>query len=93
MSTSTDVAFDEATLRRFADLTIGFAANLQGVGNALDAARSSYDDAYKQLSTGRDNLVVQANKLKELGVKTKNDLPASLVNTAVSSNDSSYPLP
>jgi aminopeptidase len=29
MSTSTDVAFDQATLERFADLTIGFAANLQ----------------------------------------------------------------
>jgi aminopeptidase len=29
MSTSIDVAFDQATLERFADLTIGFAANLQ----------------------------------------------------------------
>jgi aminopeptidase len=29
MSTSTDVAFDEATLERFADLTVAFAANLQ----------------------------------------------------------------
>jgi aminopeptidase len=29
MSTSTDVAFDPTTLERFADLTIGFAANVQ----------------------------------------------------------------
>jgi aminopeptidase len=29
MSTTTDVAFDEATLERFAELTIGFAANVQ----------------------------------------------------------------
>jgi aminopeptidase len=29
MSTSTDVAFDRATLERFADLAIGFAANVQ----------------------------------------------------------------
>jgi aminopeptidase len=29
MSTITDVAFDEATLERFAELTIGFAANVQ----------------------------------------------------------------
>src|SRR5512132_249841 len=29
MSTTTDAAFDEATLERFADLTIGFAANVQ----------------------------------------------------------------
>jgi aminopeptidase len=29
MTTTTDVAFDQATLERFADLTIGFAANVQ----------------------------------------------------------------
>jgi aminopeptidase len=29
MNTTTDVAFDQATLERFADLTIGFAANVQ----------------------------------------------------------------
>src|SRR3954447_6694948 len=29
MSTTTDVAFDSVTLERFADLTIGFAANVQ----------------------------------------------------------------
>ena len=29
MTTSTDVAFDEATLERFADLAVGFAANVQ----------------------------------------------------------------
>ena len=29
MTTSTDIAFDEATLERFADLAIGFAANVQ----------------------------------------------------------------
>jgi aminopeptidase len=29
MSTTTDVAFDEATLERFAELTVGFAANVQ----------------------------------------------------------------
>ena len=29
MTTTTDVAFDEATLERFADLTIGFGANVQ----------------------------------------------------------------
>ena len=75
------------------DKFVGFVTNLQSVGNALDSARSSYDDAYKQLSAGRDNLVVQATKLKELGVKTKNELPASLVGNAITSNDSSSPLP
>lgn len=62
---------------------VGFISNLQGIGSALDSARSCYDDAYKQLSTGRDNLVAQATKLKALGVKTKNELPESLLTAAI----------
>ena len=65
----------------------GFIANLQSVGGALDSAQSSYQDAFKQLSTGRDNLVVQALKLKELGVKTKSDIPSSLTNAALTEED------
>ncbi|HTJ13891.1 MAG TPA: DNA recombination protein RmuC [Dinghuibacter sp.] len=64
------------------DKFVGFVTNLQGVGLALDNARSSYDEAYKQLNTGRDNLVLQATKLKALGVKTKRELPDSLANSA-----------
>ena len=66
------------------DKFVGFVSNLQNVGNALESARTSYDDAFKQLSTGRDNLVAQAIKLKGLGVKTKSDLPGSIVNDALS---------
>lgn len=61
------------------DKFVGFVNNLQNVGNALDSARSAYDDAYKQLSTGRDNLVSQSIKLKDLGIKTKSDLPGSML--------------
>jgi len=65
---------------------VGFVNNLQNVGNALDSARSVYDDAYKQLSTGRDNLVSQAIKLKDLGIKTKTDLPGSMLTDAQSAD-------
>ncbi|MBS1602094.1 MAG: DNA recombination protein RmuC [Bacteroidetes bacterium] len=64
---------------RLYDKFVGFVNNLQNIGSSLDSARSAYDDAYKQLSTGRDNLVSQATKLKDLGVKTKTDLPGSLL--------------
>lgn len=60
----------------------GFVKNLQSVGQALDAAQTSYEDAFKQLSTGKDNLVIQANKLKNLGIKTKGELPTALLNDA-----------
>jgi DNA recombination protein RmuC len=65
----------------------GFIGNLQSLGGALDSAQSSYQDAFKQLSTGRDNLVVQAMKLKELGLKTKSELPSSLINNALTDED------
>lgn len=64
------------------DKFVGFIANLEDVGDHLLKARNKYDDAYKQLSTGNDNLVTQANKLKELGVKAKKTLPGQLVNDA-----------
>jgi DNA recombination protein RmuC len=72
---------------RLYDKFSGFIANLQNVGGALDSAQSSYQDAFKQLSTGRDNLVVQAMKLKELGLKTKSELPSSLINNTLTEED------
>jgi len=64
------------------DKFAGFVKNLQSVGQALDAAQTSYEDAFKQLSTGKDNLIIQATKLKNLGIKTKGELPSALLNDA-----------
>ena len=61
------------------DKFVGFIENLEKLGKNLDTARNSYQDAYKQLSTGNDNLVLQTQKLKELGVKNKKELPQSLI--------------
>ncbi len=63
---------------RLYDKFVGFVTNLQRVGTALGVAQSAYDDAFKQLSTGKDNLVQQAGKLKDLGIKAKNELPEAL---------------
>ena len=35
---------------------VAFTASLEGVGQSLDAARDKYNDAYKRLCTGNDNL-------------------------------------
>ena len=64
------------------DKFVGFVANLEGVGEHLDKAQDKYSEAYKQLSTGNDNLVLQATKLKALGLKTKKELPKAIENTA-----------
>ena len=63
------------------DKFVGFISNLQDVGDHLQKAQNKYGEAYKQLATGNDNLVTQATKLKELGLKTKKSLPEQLLNT------------
>jgi DNA recombination protein RmuC len=64
------------------DKFTGFVENLEKVGKHLDNAKTSYDNAHSQLKTGNDNLVLQANKLKELGVKNKKELSKNLVQEA-----------
>lgn len=62
------------------DKFVGFTENLEKLGKQLSSAQSSYDDAYNQLASGNDNLVLQATKLKKLGVKNKKELKSSLEN-------------
>ena len=59
---------------------MGFISNLQDLGDHLQKAQNKYGEAYKQLATGNDNLVTQATKLKDLGLKTKKHLPEELSN-------------
>ncbi len=64
------------------DKFVGFIENLEKLGKNLDTAQNSYQDAYKQLSTGNDNLILQTQKLKNLGIKNKKDLPQSLIDNS-----------
>ncbi|MDQ1857373.1 MULTISPECIES: DNA recombination protein RmuC [unclassified Chryseobacterium] len=64
---------------RLYDKFVGFVENLEKVGRNLDQAKNVFNDAYKQLHTGNDNLVIQTQKLKSLGIKNKKDLPQSLI--------------
>ena len=61
------------------DKFVGFVENLERVGKNIDQAKNSYNDAFKQLSSGNDNLIVQTQKLKNLGIKNKKNLPQGLV--------------
>jgi Uncharacterized protein conserved in bacteria len=56
------------------DKFVSFVENLEHVGEHIDRAKKSYTDAYKQLSEGNGNLIGQAEKLRELGVKSKKSL-------------------
>ena len=61
------------------DKFVGFIKDLEKVGNNINNAQTSYDEAYKKLSTGNDNLVRQADKLKSLGIKSRKELPENLL--------------
>lgn len=57
------------------DKFYAFVSNLKDVGTHMEKAQFKYGEAFKQLSIGNDNLVLQATKLKELGLKTRKNLP------------------
>ncbi len=69
------------------DKFVGFVKNLEDVGGYLLKANDKYSESMKQLSSGNDNLVRQAEKLKELGVKTKKELSKKQLDNLEQSND------
>ncbi len=64
------------------DRLCGFANELKRAGEALRAAQKCFDDAEKKLSTGRGNVIRQAEMLKDLGIKPGKQLPAHLTERA-----------
>lgn len=65
------------------DKFVGFVDNLSKIGDTLEKAQSTYDITFKQLKSGKGNLIGRANKLKELGVNSKKSLPNHLVTDAL----------
>jgi len=53
------------------DQLVAFTDSLEGVGAALEQARAKYDDAYKRLHTGNNNIVRLGERLRKLGLPTK----------------------
>jgi len=53
----------------------GFLADMEKLGLQLDNCKDSYDMAINKLSQGRGNLISQAARFPDLGVKVKEELP------------------
>ncbi|GAB4294064.1 MAG: DNA recombination protein RmuC [Ignavibacteriaceae bacterium] len=64
------------------DKFVSFVDDLTTVGNRIDQAKNSYEDAMKKLYDGSGNLVKRAEKIRKLGAKTSKSLPPSLINRA-----------
>jgi DNA recombination protein RmuC len=50
-------------------------ADLNDLGSRLKLTQKSYDDAINKLSEGKGNLIRRAQRIEELGAKTKKNLP------------------
>ena len=57
------------------DKFVGFMGNLEDVGKKLNDAQSSYDAAFKQLGTGRGNIIGKIEELKKMGAEAEKQLP------------------
>ena len=70
------------------DKLVGFISNMEGIDKGLSNAKKSYDEAFKQLSTGRGNAISLAESMRELGAKTnkKIDLESSDISLLVDDN-------
>lgn len=63
---------------KFAD----FVADMQEIDKALGKAQSAHGNAMKKLKEGRGNLVGQAEKMRNLGVKVQKQLPPEIIGNA-----------
>jgi len=56
----------------------GFIEDMEKIGKQLATCTMTYDSAMIKLTKGRGNIVSQAGRLTELGVKVKKDIPRSI---------------
>lgn len=59
-----------------------FVEAMERLGSQLHTAQGSYDSAMNTLTRGRGNLIAQANRFVELGVRVKKELPKAIVDQA-----------
>ena len=57
------------------DKLAGFVKDLEDVGNSIQKANKSYDEAMKKLRDGNGNILRRADNIRELGAKATKSLP------------------
>lgn len=60
-----------------------FLADLDAIGTGIDRARGSYESAVKRFTSGNNNVVRMAERLHELGLKSKKKMPARFADADV----------
>lgn len=58
------------------DKFAGIVADIEKLGAQISTVQKTHDDVFKKISTGKNNLLTQVERLKELGAKADKQLPA-----------------
>ncbi len=58
----------------------GFLENMEQVGKKIGEAENAYNQAFRQLSTGRGNLITRVEELKRMGANASKQLPDRVLN-------------
>ncbi|MGL4430427.1 MAG: DNA recombination protein RmuC [Silvania sp.] len=64
-----------------------FVDDMSSVGQSLDRAQDNYRQAMKKLTSGRGNLLAQAESFRTLGVEVKREINPELVEQALAQDD------
>ncbi|MDY0973144.1 DNA recombination protein RmuC [Siccibacter turicensis] len=64
-----------------------FVDDMTAIGQSLDKAQDNYRGAMKKLTSGRGNVLSQADAFRELGVEIKREINPELVEQATAQND------
>lgn len=62
------------------DKFVGFAGDMESIGKNIKLSHDAYDKALNKLSTGRGNLAVTAEKIKNLGAKAGKQIDQKYLN-------------
>ena len=60
----------------------GFLDNMEQIGKKIDDAGNAFQQAYKQLHTGRGNLIGKVEELKKMGANASKQLSHTLLKEA-----------
>ncbi len=64
------------------DKFVGFVTDLEKIGDQIENTRKVYDGAHNKLTSGKGNLISRAQSLIDLGVKSRKQLPDSVLQEA-----------
>jgi DNA recombination protein RmuC len=67
-----------------------FVEAMERLGTQLHTAQGTYDSAMNTLTRGRGNLISQANRFVELGVRVKKELPKGIMDQAEVDDDEAF---